>query len=444
MDKEDTPKKSKIIKSYKLKLRPNKKQKELLNKFIGCYRYTYNKVVNALNNSKDTLKCNDFLKFRNRFVTEKSSTKRREENKEKKQSTKTKKTKKIKKTKKKRKKKKKLGKINNFFNNKKWLLECPKMIRQSACEQACNAYKTAFTNLKNKNINHFKVRYCSKSQQKINGWSFVVEKTAIKKVNNKLTILSKTLGDMKYYNSKQLNKLIKNERPDKDCYIQKDKFKDYYLIIPIEYDIKEPTNNNKVVSIDPGVRKFVTTYSPNEQESLMIGKDFETKIISKLETLDGLYSLRSILNKRNVKKYKINEKILYLRKKVHNLKSELIHQASNLIVKKYDIILMPHLDVLKLSAKKGRQLKTKVVRQMLNLRHCDFFNKLKFKSFINGKTFIKVNEHYTSQTCPNCGTCKKSSSETKKCFKCLFTFDRDIVGAYNILIKALRLEDPRK
>ena len=452
IEKEDILKKQKIVKAYKLKLKPNKEQKILLNKFIGCYRYTYNKVINALNNDKDTLKCNDFLKFRNRFVTEKSNNVRRKENDSKKESSKTKKkttkkTTKKKTTKKKRKKKKQLGKTNNFFDNKKWLLDCPKMIRQSACEQACNSFKSALTNLSNGNIKHFFVRYLSKKRHKENGWSVAVEKTAIKKKDNKLFIFTKSLGEMKYCNTKQLNKFITKENPDKDCFFQKDKYGDYYLVIPIESDIVKPINGNKVVSIDPGIRKFITTYSPNERESLFIGKDYEEKIISQLETLDEYYSLRTTLsNNENVSKEtknKVSEKIIKLRKRVDNLKTELNHQVSNLISKKYDIILMPHLDVLQLSSKKnGRKLRTKVVRQMMNLRHGDFFNKLKLKCYARGKTFMKVSEAYTSQTCPNCGVCKVSSSETKKCNECLFTFDRDIVGAYNILIKALRLKAP--
>ena len=91
MEKEDTESPTKIVKAFKLCLKPSKKQKELLNSWAGCSRFLYNKTVAMLTNPKNkTLK--EKLRLRNRFVT----VQKRQSN-----------------------------LPNSFYNNKKWLLDCP-------------------------------------------------------------------------------------------------------------------------------------------------------------------------------------------------------------------------------------------------------------------------------------------------------------------------------
>jgi putative transposase len=58
--------------------------------------------------------------------------------------------------------------------------------------------------------------------------------------------------------------------------------------------------------------------------------------------------------------------------------------------------------------------------------------KLEYKLFQYDIKLIKINEAYSSQTCPNCGKCKKPTSRNYEC-KCGYKQHRDIVGAINIL-----------
>jgi putative transposase len=53
-----------------------------------------------------------------------------------------------------------------------------------------------------------------------------------------------------------------------------------------------------------------------------------------------------------------------------------------------------------------------------------------------------VDPAYTSQTCPNCGTVSKDNrnAEDFECIYCHYHNDADVVGALNILHKALGLE----
>lgn len=82
-------------------------------------------------------------------------------------------------------------------------------------------------------------------------------------------------------------------------------------------------------------------------------------------------------------------------------------------------------------------MRTKTVRALLQARHCEFFEYLKEKSRETGTQFLHVREEYTSQTCPNCG-CLNKCNEVYKCKSCKFSEDRDITGAFNIMLKAVR------
>jgi putative transposase len=439
MEKEDT--KINNIRAYKIKLQLNKTQRDILEQWNGCSRYTYNKVIACYKNEKNTFK-NEF-KLRNRFVFKTTNSKRKElsvKEKIKKEEKKKQPKKKKKKTKKKqRRRTKKLSSINNFFNNKEWLEKCPCDIRKNAIKEAINAYKVAFTNLKRGNIKHFNINFKSKKKEIKNGWSMKFCKEHVKKLNNcKLSIYPSLLSTIKVCNKRQLNKFLQDEIPEKDCELIKNKFGDYFLILKKEIVIKPTVSEQKVVSIDPGIRKYITTYSPDQKESLLIGANYEPKVYSLLKELDLLYSLETHYTGKYLKQ--IKNKILQKRKKIFALKKEIKNQVSNLITKKYDIILMPKLDVLAMTNRYNRHLKNKSVRSLLSMCHCELFNEIKRKSFERGKIFLEVFEHYTSQTCPNCGHAFKSSSEVKRCTKCSFVFDRDVVGALNILLKAVRVD----
>jgi putative transposase len=387
------------IKALKLRLNPNSHQKQMLNQWAGCYRYLYNKTIALLVNPKNST-LRDKLRLRNRLVTVKS---------------------------------RETKKHNSFYNNKPWLTLCPKAVRQGAVFQACANIKACFSNLRARNIKHFKKPYKTKKRQATHGWSMEVEKQNIHRKGNHLYIFETILGEMRYRGVKQLLKLFDNKMvPAMDCKIQKSAFGEYFLIVPVIKKCKpSPHVFSNPVAIDPGIRKYLTTYAPNSQEAFMMGHRWSTRIMNTLETLDYLYSKKA--KGQSVD----NQLIIRLRKKVFYLKKELRDQCASFISKRYDLILMPKLDTKNMCLKENRKLKTKTVRAMMQSCHGEFMNCLKAKCEEHGKRLLEVKEHYTSKTCPHCGhlnTC----NEVYKCSNCSFCNDRDIVGALNIFLKAVR------
>jgi putative transposase len=77
-----------------------------------------------------------------------------------------------------------------------------------------------------------------------------------------------------------------------------------------------------------------------------------------------------------------------------------------------------------------------VNQKLSNWSFGKLYSLLEYKLKAKGITIEKVNESYTSQTCPVCGNRKKSNNRNYRC-KCGYQEHRDIHGARNILTKTL-------
>lgn len=373
----------------KLRLRPTPQQKKQLDRWAGCSRFLYNKTIALLTNkNNNTVRSENQLRYR--LTTVKSQKKK---------------------------------KRNSFFNNRPWLEECPTSIRKGSVYEAKANLQACFSNLKAGNIKRFSRPFRTKKNERLRGYSYPVEKNNINKDGDKLFLFKSILGEMRYYGTKQLHKLMPAAKPSMDCRVQKSAYGEYFLVIP--YVVKPKAQKKEFsnpVSIDPGVRKFVTTYSPVSEESYMIGNRWTSTVMQVLLRLD---------------KEKDHKKQRRLRKRVFYLKKEMHDQTASFIAKRYDLVLMAKLETGRLGRKQSRRLRTKTVREMMNAGHGRFFERLKDKCWEHGSKFMQVREEYTSQTCPCCGRLNRCN-EVYKCKGCGFEQDRDMVGALNILLKAVR------
>ena len=389
MEVDDTKTK---VKSRKLKLRPTKEQKQILNQWAGCVRFLYNKTVAMLTNPKNKTIRGKF-RLRNRFATIKSQT-----------------------TKKK----------NSFYNNRTWLESCPSSIRHGAIFEAKSNLQSCFTNKSQGNIDKFTQPYRTKKRERLQGWCYSIEKQYIQKNGDNLQMYHTKLKDMRYYGKKQLHKLIPDSKPKMDCKIQRNTYGEYFLVIPYKCVQKKSISIQSVnpVAVDPGVRKFLTTYAPNTKESYMFGNRWSTTLMTNLVHLDSLYS-QVAKEKNKTVRNKLQTAIKCKRKRVSNMKSEMRFKCANFLASNYDLVMLPKLDSGNLCIKAQRRLTTKTTRCLMNACHGMFFDTLKDKCWEHGTKFLHVREEYTSQTCPQCG-CLNKCDEVYKCKDCSFTHDRDL------------------
>ena len=123
--------------------------------------------------------------------------------------------------------------------------------------------------------------------------------------------------------------------------------------------------------------------------------------------------------------------------RTQDLVDELHWQCINYLVHNFSIIVFPPFEV-KGMTKKGRKLRKSVVRSMLSLRFFEFKERLKQKCKECGVLYIEQNESYTSKTNSFTGELMNNLGGKE-----WFVYDgikvhRDLNGARNILIRAMR------
>jgi putative transposase len=216
----------------------------------------------------------------------------------------------------------------------------------------------------------------------------------------------------------------------------------YYL--NINYKNKEKANkkileNNKICSIDPGNRTFLSIYSDNEIN--MIGNGILNKmgkICKEIDILNSKINKKKIENKNEYKynknkrrnyKQALFRKIEYLK----NIKKDLHNKSIKYLCDNYSKIITAPFEIQEMSQK----FNSKISRNMYCLSYYSFLLKLKKRCERYDILLDIKNESYTSKTCTKCGNIKYNLGSNKiyKCDLCKISIDRDINGARNIMLK---------
>ncbi|QDZ19706.1 putative IS605 transposase [Chloropicon primus] len=209
----------------------------------------------------------------------------------------------------------------------------------------------------------------------------------------------------------------------------------------------KPENKRKVVALDPGVRTFQTSYSPQEGVGeYATGERGFARLFNLCWRIDEIISERKdpkvklpYLDRRDLKRqqYACMEKL-------RGLTNELHKKVANDLCRRFDTILLPEFKsqdmVKKNNNGRRRVIRKKTARTLLTLRHYAFRTFLASKVLLHGSELAIVTEEYTSKTCGRCGHIKDNlgGAEVYKCQKCGFKCGRDVNGARNVLLKHLR------
>jgi putative transposase len=308
-----------------------------------------------------------------------------------------------------------------------WILETPKAVREASVFEAYKNRKACFSNLKNKNIKHFELRFLSRKKS---SWTIGGFEDVKKKSSNTLSIFpTYNIGHFK----------TKETIPDnfKTCNIHFDGLY-YYIIMPVETSQQTFNNRNPCVSSDPGIRTFNTFYDGYEEKCYKVGNEASEIIYKDLITLDRLIAKKASKINNKSKKL-IDKKIAKKRIRIQNLQSELHWKVSNWVCKKFDRVIIPKFESQKMCKKEFRKISTKTVRNMSVLSHGKFLERLKTKAEEFRSEIVIVKEDYTTMTCGKCynRNLKIGSLEEWVCPKCKHYHDRDCNASRNILQKQL-------
>ena len=439
-----------LLKSLKIKLKVNAKQRQIFNEWFNTSNYVYNKTISCIRDGEPI----NFMNLRNKLVT--ANTKKNnieyvtlENNMKIHKDDKKNQQKMLLKIPKNdivnitavklliqtaeekyQEEKEKLKLIRKSLKSSKneeireWETETPTHIRAGAVNDVCKAYKTAKTNLKLEHIKKFTLGFRKKKDE---NKCLSLPPNYITNSNGILSIAPLFLKDESTISmGKKTIKKHRNLVIEHDCRLVKQK-NVFWIIIPIPVEITEKKPPTNYCGIDPGTKTFMTSFGNNG----CIEYKHNNKILQKLDKKISYLTDRRRTDRGRVHKKKINK--LEIRKA--NLVDELHWKTINRLLKMNDFIFYGDIkshDIVKNG--KNRTLNT----DMNNLKFFKFKQRLLFKSIERGKKVYGIKEHYTTQTCSFCGSMYKPGlSRVYHCRNCEKSIGRDVNAAKNILMKGI-------
>ena len=313
----------------------------------------------------------------------------------------------------------KLVTAKNNANVNDWELETPKDIRAGAIRDMVKNHKTAFSQLKNRQIRGFKMGFCTKRDTP----SIEIPKSSVK-MNNGLFIYKNYIPDkIKLGKRQKLNFEI-----EFDCRLQL-KNNQWFLLIPMKTKIEEVKERFGYCALDPGVRSFQTIYSEEAVLQIKVNKELVKKLQTKLD------SFKSLRDRKLIPRHRLKRREMKIYCRLNNLIDDLHHKTINLLTQTYDHIILPSFESQEMAKKrKIRGLN----RDLLQLKHFLFQQRLKAKCDIRKCSLDICTEEYTSQTCGVCGKINSVKGlDVFSCSQCNLVVDRDVNGARNIAIKRI-------
>ena len=417
-----------ILSGVKLKLYPNKKQKQTIEQTFGNSRFVWNQFKNMQENRYNAM-IDDYNSYK-------------EQSKEN--------GKKI---------------INPIYidtygmqkmltplkKNYPWLYSSDATVLQKTLSNLDQAYKNffkkpdQFEKPKFKSRKHRSQSFTGKSQKQKSG------KTNIRITGNHYVHVTK-LGFIKVSKTTRINGQIK------EYTITRESFGDYYISFQIEESDRELLVKTKqLMGGDLGLTHLLTLsnglkfpkFSPGQALALSLNAQSKaSKNMNRnskiLTTNELIYLIKKGIfdedksNTSDLFDFKNHEKRMKksakAQRKVANKRHDYLHKLTTALAKAYDVIVLEDLKV------KNMLKNHKLAKAISNASWATFVRFLHYKCNWYGKLFILVPPHYTSRICHQCGwDSGKKPLDIREwtCPHCHETHDRDINAAINILYRGL-------
>ena len=370
-----------MYKAYKFRLYPNDIQTELINKILGCSRYTYNHYLDKMINNGYTTSYNNIKDFTNTLRYEAS-----------------------------------------------FLQEIDNIIIHKSLYNLDDAFKRNFNQISG--YPKFKSKYKRNSYNTpatYTGSSCNIE-LDLKSRKLKLPQLDwiKVRG---YKNIKTINGKIRNAT------ISKEPTGKYYVSILYEMYEKIPGSTpQSIVGIDLGVKKLLTLSDGIIYDNNKYIDKYQKRIKRKQREL-------SRKEKGSKNYYKCKKELAILYSKLANARKYYTHKITKKITDNYDIITCEKLTTKEMIIK-GKN--TKLSSKINDATFSEIIRQLLYKSKFKGKKFYQVSTYYpSSQICNRCNNqdrkYKDLTEREYNCPKCGEKIDRDLNASINIMFEGLKL-----
>ncbi len=195
-------------------------------------------------------------------------------------------------------------------------------------------------------------------------------------------------------------------------------------------DNDRKNNNGSAVGIDVGLTSFAVTSDGQKIENQRFFRK-EEKALAKAQRKWDAVKKRPKTDAVREKRRKVTGRV---HERIRNKRHNFAHQASRKMVNRHSFIAVEKLDVKEMQ--KNRRLAKSIADVAWSLfRHC-----LEYKAEEAGIGFKAVDPKHTSQDCSACGHREKKplSQRVHHCKACGYTTDRDHNAAINILTLGLQ------
>ncbi len=204
----------------------------------------------------------------------------------------------------------------------------------------------------------------------------------------------------------------------------------YYVSVLVEEEkdiVKQKPRS--IIGIDLGIKDTIITSEGYKVSFPDIKK--------KLKRVKGLQKGLSRCEIGSKNRYKLKIKIQRLYLKIKNIRKYFIHNVTNKIVKGNDIIAVEDLNIKCMYQNKC------MAKSLINIPLSEIIEKLKYKTEWLGKKLIQVDRYYaSSQECNRCGYRNKKVKDLNIrnwiCPNCNNNHNRDINASINIMYEGLK------
>ena len=217
--------------------------------------------------------------------------------------------------------------------------------------------------------------------------------------------------------------------------------KQYFLLVALTVTLPDadPMTYKQVVGVDVGMRYLATVSNTRDQAFFKSGKPT-------LRVAEGFAKARKSLQQKGTRSAVRRLVALSGRERRfiadtnHSLASEILRTFPNAFIGVEELTGIR--DRTNRRSRPGSSAKQKRAnRRQARWSYAELLGFLAHKAPLRGSTVVKVDAHYTSQTCPKCGHCSRDNRPEKGllfvCAGCGYTLHADLVAARNVGLRAL-------